>query len=153
MYSTFELWLTGIVGLAIGGAIGYFAPRYLQRQSPNGSATEAELQALRASHESYRHDVAAHFSKTAQLLEQLIGDYRDVHNHLAHGAETLCEDQPVTALKRLPDDRLAEQQVPTLVEAPRDYAPKIAQGSKNILDEDFGIEKIKRAAIPEPPRY
>lgn len=153
MHSTFELWLVGLIGAAVGGAIGYWLPRYLQSTSTGGREAEAELNALRERHEAYRQDVAAHFNKTAELLDQLIGNYRDVHNHLAHGAETLCENEAVKLLKRLPDDRLIEQRVSVLMEAPRDYAPKIAPGAKSVLDEDFGIEKIQRTPVPEPPRY
>lgn len=153
MHSTFELWLVGIIGLAVGGALGYLAPRYLRKSADADRGAEAELEALRERHAAYRRDVAAHFNKTAELLDQLIGNYRDVHNHLAQSAETLCEHEAVTLLKRLPDDRLIEQQVPGVFEAPRDYAPKATHGGKNILDEDFGIEKIHRAAVPEPPRY
>lgn len=154
MYSTFELWLIGLVGVAVGGALGYWLPRYLQTGKKSGGRdAEAELIALRERHEAYRHEVAAHFNKTAELLDQLMGNYRDVHNHLAQGAETLCENEPVKLLKRLPDDRVLERQVSALMEAPRDYAPKVPQGGKSVLAEDFGIEKIQRAAVPEPPRY
>ncbi len=153
VHSTFELWLIGVIGIAVGGALGYWLPRYLKTTQAGGRETESELNALRERHETYRKDVAAHFNKTAELLDQLIGNYRDVHNHLANGAETLCENEAVKLLKRLPDDRLIEQQVSVLMEPPRDYVPKVAQGGKSVLDEDFGIEKIQRTAVPEPPRY
>ena len=153
MHSSFELWLMAGIALITGGAIGYFAPRYLKTDSNTNRALEEELQAQRDKHEAYREEVATHFGKTAELLAQLLGNYRDVHNHLAHGAEILCENANIKRLQPLPDDRLIEQQVSTSVEAPRDYAPKTATGGKSVLDEDFGIEKIYREPTPEPPRY
>jgi uncharacterized membrane-anchored protein YhcB (DUF1043 family) len=147
------LWLVAFIAAALGGALGYWLPRYLQRNTASGREAEAELEALRERHAVYRRDVATHFNQTAELLEKLIGNYRDVHNHLADGAETLCENETIKLVKRLPDDRLIEQQVSVLTEAPRDYAPKIVAGGKSVLDEDFGIEKIRGAAVPEPPRY
>jgi uncharacterized membrane-anchored protein YhcB (DUF1043 family) len=153
VHSTFELWLIGLIGVSLGGALGYWLPRFMKSAPLSGRETEAELEALRERHATYRNDVANHFNQTAELLDKLIGNYRDVHNHLADGAETLCEDETIKLVKRLPDDRILEQRVSLLTEAPRDYAPKITTGTKSVLDEDFGIEKIRRAAVPEPPRY
>ena len=155
MHSTFDLWLVGVIALAVGGAIGFFVPHINKaaRSGNNRQSMEDELQALRDRHDSYRHDVAAHFDKTAELLSQLLGNYRDVHNHLANGAEHLCPNEQIRRLQQLPDERLIEQQVPGSVEAPRDYAPRATAGGKGVLDEDFGIEKIFRETTPEPPRY
>ena len=153
MHSSFELGLIAVVALAAGGLIGYFLPRYLKLAALPQNALEEELNALKTQHETYRHDVANHFGKTAELLEQLINNYREVHNHLAYGAEELCQNETVKLLKPLPESRVLEQQIQTLMEAPRDYAPKAVVGGKSVLDEDFGIEKIHRATTPEPPRY
>jgi len=153
VHSSFELWLVGFVALAAGVATGYLLPRYLKLAALPKNALEEELDALKTKHETYRHDVANHFGKTAELLEQLIGNYREVHNHLAYGAEELCQNEAVKLLKPLPESRTLEQQIPKLMEAPRDYAPKTILGGKSVLDEDFGIEKIHRATTPEPPRY
>lgn len=155
MHSTPEMWFVAIVALAVGGAIGFFLPHSsrIPRAPGARSAAEEELEAMRDRHENYRRDVEMHFDKTAELLGQLLGNYREVHNHLAHGAECLCPDANIRRLQNLPDERLIEQQVAPTLEAPRDYAPRAASGGKGVLDEDFGIEKIRREMAPEPPRY
>jgi uncharacterized membrane-anchored protein YhcB (DUF1043 family) len=149
------MWFVAIIALVAGGVVGFFLPRSSGMLKARGSqqTTNEELEALRDRNASYQREVAAHFDKTAELLGQLLGNYRDVHNHLAQGAERLCADADIRRLQNLPDERLIEQQIPSTLEAPRDYAPKVAAGGKGVLDEDFGIEKIHREATPEPPRY
>ena len=153
VHSTLVLWLIAGLSLATGGVIGFFTPRFLKGNNDSNHALEEELQNLRDRHDNYRHDVANHFNKTAELLSQLLGNYREVHNHLAAGADALCANASIKRLQPLSDDRLIEQQLTTTLEVPRDYAPRPAAGGKGILDEDFGIEKIQREHPPEPPRY
>lgn len=154
VHSTFELWLIAGLALAAGIAAGYWAPRQFKGGIPsNARALEDELAALREKHQAYRHEVASHFDKSAELLAQLMHDYREIHNHLAHGGAALCENENIKLLKLLPDERMIEQQVSALAEPPRDYAPKQQTNGKSVLDEDFGIEKVRREPTPEPPRY
>ncbi len=154
MHSTFELWLTAGFALAVGVAAGYWAPRLLKKGTPSSQRALAdELAALQENHLAYRHEVASHFDKSAELLAQLMHDYRNVHNHFAHSGTALCPNENIKLLKPMPEERVTEQQVSALAEPPRDYAPKQQNNGKSVLDEDFGIEKIRREPTPEPPRY
>ena len=75
--------LSGIIGLILGCLIGIWLER---RKMP-------DVEALKAEHASYRQDVETHFEKTAQLAHQMADNYRNMYQHLAQGAVTLCEQK------------------------------------------------------------
>src|SRR5262247_742241 len=100
-----ETWFT--VGLVIGAIVmfsgGLGLGLYLGRRR-QGEARRREAEALegalRQSQEELRHyqaQVTHHFTQTADLLQTLTADYRVVYEHLATGAQALCDGQ-VTAL-------------------------------------------------------
>lgn len=147
MYSMFEVGLIAVIALFAGIAVGYLL---LRRLGPRGNPAHEELRRLREEQQHYRHQVTQHFSTTAEMLGQLASSYREVHNHLAHGAQTLCDAEAAHAMKSLPDDRLDDRpDEPSLaVEPPRDYA---LQGeSFDTGDEDLREPPPGRG---EPPRY
>lgn len=57
-------------------------------------AREAEdrLQLAEDEMNRYRHEVSEHFGQTSQLLRDLTLQYRNVYEHLAEGARTLCPE-------------------------------------------------------------
>lgn len=153
MYSTIQVWIFTLFGTGIGAAIGYFLYQRLHPTPQRNRELEQQLHTLQEEHRHYRYDVNAHFNKTADLLSHLAASYRDVHNHLAHGAIDLCDPGAVKLLKMLPEQApVLEEQPSSAIEPPRDYALKSPYG-KGVLDEDFGIEKKRAHILPEPPRY
>lgn len=155
MYSSQEVWLIAVAALLVGAAVGYFLHRYLRPGAAPQQTTQTQLHNLQEEYRQYRQAVTHHFGKTADLVGQLAHAYRDVHNHLARGAQDLCDDPAAVALKTLPEDALIvapQKQQGTLIEPPRDYAPRAGNGDKGVLDEDFGLEKLRRDHTPEPPR-
>lgn len=153
MYSTAQVWLFFLLGTGVGVAIGYFLNRYLHPAPRRNRELEEQLHALQEQQKHYRYDVNSHFDKTADLLSHLAVSYREVHNHLARGALNLCDSGAVRTLRILPESSpLLEDQQPAFVEQPRDYALK-SPHEKGMLAEDFGLEKKREHALPEPPRY
>lgn len=75
--------LSGILGLLLGCLIGMWLER---RKLP-------DLEALKAEHATYRQNVETHFETTAQLAHQMADNYRNMYQHLAQGAVTLCEQK------------------------------------------------------------
>ena len=154
MYSTTEVWIIALLGIAAGLALGYFLNRHLHPTPRRNRELEQQLHALQEQQKNYRYDVNAHFNKTADLLSHLANSYREVHNHLARGAVDLCDPGAVRLLKMLPEQTpVLDEHQQSAVEPPRDYALK-SPFEKGVLDEDFGLEKAARAHhLPEPPRY
>lgn len=153
MYSSIEVWVFTLLGTGVGAALGYFLNQHLHPTPRRNRELEEQLQALQEQHKHYRYDINAHFNKTADLLSNLAASYREVHNHLTRGALDLCDPGAVRTLKMLPESTpVLEEQQPTFLEPPRDYALRSAN-EKGMLAEDFGLEKKHAPTIPEPPRY
>jgi len=99
----------------------------------------------------YEDEVVEHFTETAKLLNTLTESYRDVHNHLAKGAATLCQGAGPVSLERLEDGRKSAEIPADLahVQPPLDYAPKTSPGEKGMLNEEFGLERKSVKATAE----
>tara|TARA_R110000823_G_scaffold91174_3_gene201106 strand:- start:24092 stop:24577 length:486 start_codon:yes stop_codon:yes gene_type:complete len=132
-----------LAGLALGVLIG-------RRTSSSGQKyreVERKLDQVLQDKKRYEDDVVEHFTETAQLLNSLTDSYRQVHNHLAKGASTLCQGEGPVALDHLTNNRDPEDIPADLVpiRPPLDYAPKSSPDEKGMLNEEFGIERQSSA--------
>ena len=145
MYSL-ELVLTAALGSVIAGIIlGLFIA---QRTSTSNNAQrqlEEQLSEMKEQQDHYQQEVSEHFMETAQLLNQLTNSYRDVHNHLAKGAQKLAGDSVGESLKALPEDKQSAPSTKTaesMLTPPLDYAPRTPD-QPGMLNEEFGIKKSR----------
>ena len=145
MFNISTLLLTGIVGLIIGVAVGIFYSRRFTAVSIQHKETEQHLSELQQQQTEYQHEVTEHFSDTAKLLSSLAESYRDVHNHLANGADKLTKgDLPADTIPRLPESNFNAtegDESPDSISQPLDYAPKNSPHEPGMLNEEFGLEK------------
>ncbi len=155
---------TGTLILAIiaSGLIGIVAGAALHKQfGHSGSQTRrlsAELEEAQEKGEKYRQEVADHFSETAGLLNNLTQQYRDIHQHLASGADELCRNDDGQSLLTgvpieldMPARNAATEDLPNphAQQPPLDYAPKDDASSTGVLSEEFGLDKIAPEAEPK----
>jgi len=125
--------------------------------SPQGQKNrelESKLDQALQDKKSYEDDVVEHFSDTAVLLNKLTESYRDVHNQLALGASSLCQGQGPVSLEKIGADGTSSEIPGHLadVQAPLDYAPKSSPNETGMLNEEFGLERVKsEAASTELP--
>ena len=166
-----SVWIIGIVTLAAGALIGYL----MGRSSDNSGQQKLVDQLNEAQQElsEYKGQVNGHFEKTAELVNNLTESYREVHQHLAQGSESLCKGAHSPAqLDNNTQPKIAEltdteqeEQIPTVtdeitpapeepeaIEPPRDYAPK-SPDEEGTLSEKFGLKKEQDANEEEdiPP--
>ena len=98
------LMLLGVLGsLGAGLALGY-----LWRAGVGDSQHEelqAELAETRRQLESYQQRVTEHFGTTAELFNTVTAGYRAMYEHLAKGADDLCEDFPAERQLEAPPQR------------------------------------------------
>jgi uncharacterized protein len=90
---TTSIWATGILSFALGlilGCIGTYL--FLGRYSQTANLRE-ELDELREKFSDYRDQVTQHFMRTSELVQEMTQSYRAVYEHLATGAQELCEGE------------------------------------------------------------
>ena len=147
----------GALLLLLGIGLGMLLGRRTSPAALKQREAERRLDQLLQDKQAYEDEVVEHFTDTAKLLNQLTEQYRDVHNHLARGADRLCHGRGPVALGQLGDPADSSEIPPQLadVRPPLDYAPKASPDAKGMLAEEFGIER-KKSAAPEqdvnPPR-
>jgi len=143
-----NLILAAIAALVVGIVIGVLFGRSGQGQTLRQRRAEQQIDELRSEFTRYQAQVNEHFMESAHLLRRFNDAYRDVNQHMARGANRLCNDedwmeelQQETSGKRLEEVR---ENAPA--EPPRDYAPKKDPEAKGTLAEDFGLDEERKAS-------
>ena len=143
VYSLEMLLSVAFAMLLIGAAIGAFVALRIGASQQTQRQLESQLEELQQQTEAYQHEVTEHFNETAELLNQLTASYRDVHNHLAKGAQTLATEgnlrAPITLLST--ETEPAPVRNPDSLTPPLDYAPKSKGDAPGVLNEAFGLDK------------
>lgn len=156
-----NIWIIGIGALVIGALIGYLLGR------SGGTTDEQEqLSEVKQELEDYKSKVANHFEETADLVNKMTESYRGVYQQLATGAQVLCDADTArsiessmtpqlsapkeveveaeseivetAAVAEKPTKKAEDADKETLVEPPRDYAPKHAD-QEGTLSESYGL--------------
>lgn len=150
-YSQTILILAGVglfvLGLALGALLGRRSAPAAKRQRE----AELKMDQMLQDKKAYEDEVVEHFTETATLLNNLTERYRDVHNHLAKGASTLCQGRGPVSLDRL-EDKQDDSEIPAHladIRPPLDYAPKTSPEEKGMLNEEFGIDRNQPAEPAE----
>jgi uncharacterized membrane-anchored protein YhcB (DUF1043 family) len=93
---TTSIWATGILSFALGLVLGCICTYlFLGRHSQTAHLRE-ELGELREKFSDYRDHVSQHFTRTSELVQEMTQSYRAVYEHLATGAQELCEGEVET---------------------------------------------------------
>jgi uncharacterized membrane-anchored protein YhcB (DUF1043 family) len=157
VYSLNIVLMSGGVLLLVGLGLGALLGRSMSAQGQKNRELENRLDLALRDKEAYEDEVHEHFSNTAGLLNSLTESYREVHNHLAMGAATLCQDIGPISLEKIsagpPGDEIPANLAD--IQAPLDYAPKSSPNETGMLNEEFGLERVKpeSIAIDEPSRH
>lgn len=152
MYSLTILIIAAVAALAIGLGLGLLLGRSSSAAGQKHREVERKLDQVLQDKKAYEDEVVEHFSDTARLLNNLTESYRDVHNHLATGASTLCQGMGPVPLDRLESPRESNEIPSHLadIQPPLDYAPKTSPDEKGMLNEEFGLDRRPGEPEPEP---
>ncbi|MBL1277542.1 MAG: DUF1043 family protein [Ectothiorhodospiraceae bacterium] len=96
--------MSSAIIFVVGGGIGYFTAR--QIKDKHTLQLEEDLQTAQSSLKDYQGNVNRHFLKTSLLFNKLTDNYREVYEHLATGAQSLCNEKPDTAALNLPEAKI-----------------------------------------------
>ena len=101
--STNIIWFACILALIVGSVIGIIASTIFSKSRQTiVRQLEKSLKEIEQEFADYRKKVSHHFNTTAQLTHNLTQNYRDIYQHLADGADKLCDDNAVHS--QLTDD-------------------------------------------------
>lgn len=149
-YSLNILIIAGVALFVLGLGLGLLIGRRTSPSARHQRETELKLDQVLQDKKAYEDEVVEHFTDTAKLLNNLTERYRDVHNHLAKGASSLCQGRGPVPLERLEDSEGSD--IPgdlADIRPPLDYAPKSSPSEKGMLNEEFGIDRQKAAKASE----
>ena len=108
------------------GLMARFGNRKLRQQQ----ALQYELEKNKAELEEYREELVSHFARSAELLDNMADDYRQIYQHMAKSSSNLLpgmspENNPFR--NRLAESEAGNDQAP--VQMPRDYS----EGASGLL--------------------
>jgi len=142
----------GAVGfLAVGAGLGY----WLAQLRTRGETARADE--VRQEFEEYQRKVTQHFGQTAEHFRAIGREYRDLYEHMASGADSLCDrDAAEVKLSFAPKailESIAEEQPEPA--APRDFAAgedaaadTPEEAAPQVAEE--AVEAEPKEAQPEP---
>jgi uncharacterized membrane-anchored protein YhcB (DUF1043 family) len=146
-------WFFWLVLLLLGLGIGFLLGRNNNSDLKRQHQLSEQLQTAHTEMAEYKEQVNLHFADTAAAVNQLTDSYRNVHEQLAKGAQSLCDD-PDTASSLLSiagptKNTIEHQPEPTAtIRPPMDYAPSSAAKEHGTLDERYGLKPKPEAVNP-----
>ncbi|MBI6549213.1 Z-ring associated protein ZapG [Xenorhabdus lircayensis] len=88
-------WEYALIGLIIGFIVGALAVRFGSSKLRQQNALQAELEKNRAELEEYRKELVSHFAHSAELLDNMARDYRQLYQHMAKSSNELMPNMPI----------------------------------------------------------
>ena len=88
------VWVYALIGLVVGLIIGALAMRYGNSTLRQQDAIKAELDTKKEELDTYRNELVSHFARSAELLDNMAKDYRQLYQHMAKSSNELMPDMP-----------------------------------------------------------
>jgi uncharacterized membrane-anchored protein YhcB (DUF1043 family) len=101
-----SLWAVGILSFSLGTIFGCIGAYLILGRHNQTARLQEELREMRERFSDYRDQVSRHFMRTSELVQEMTQSYRAVYEHLATGAQELCEDEADTPGLGAPEENL-----------------------------------------------
>lgn len=88
-------WEYALIGLVVGIIIGAVAMRFGNRTLRQQQVLQSELEKSKTELETYRQELVGHFAHSAELLDNMAKDYRQLYQHMAKSSSSLLPDLPM----------------------------------------------------------
>jgi uncharacterized protein len=129
----FMTWEYALIGLVVGIIIGAVAMRFGNRKLRQQQALQYELEKNKAELDEYREELVSHFARSAELLDTMAHDYRQLYQHMAKSSSSLLPE--LSAEANPFRNRLAESEA----RAFSGLKPATNHKKGSIFDPDFSI--------------
>jgi len=83
--------VNGLIFVISVCVIAFFIGRLTSKEREDKKRLEIELEESREELKNYRSEVTSHFQETAHKFNALTENYRNIYEHLARGAQSLCD--------------------------------------------------------------
>ena len=116
-------WEYGLIGLVIGIIVGAVVMRFGNKKLREQRSMQYELEKSKAELADYREELTNHFARSAELLDNMAHDYRQLYQHMAKGSNDLLPNLPGEknpCAYQLTEAEADNDQAP--VQMPRDYS-------------------------------
>ena len=117
MSETILIVLGAIGFLAAGGVLGFWVAQARMRSKA------ARVEEVQEQFDDYRREVTQHFGRTAEHFKAIGREYRELYEHMASGADSLCEreagDMKLSFAPKAILESITEEQE---TQVPRDFA-------------------------------
>jgi len=107
--------LVAIFSLVLGVVCGLLFGRATNAPYQEAQELKDTLNQVQSEFDTYKSEVTQHFTKTAELVNAMTDNYRNVHTHLAGGAQTLCSG--ALQLESMNDKEALEAQAEEVAES------------------------------------
>ncbi|WP_118985575.1 Z-ring associated protein ZapG [Photorhabdus sp. CRCIA-P01] len=117
-------WEYTLIGLVVGFAIGALVMRFGNTKLRQQKALQTELENNKSELEEYRKELVGHFARSAELLDNMARDYRQLYQHMAKSSHELMPNMPAQENPfnyRLTESEADNDQSPVKM-PPRDYS-------------------------------
>ncbi len=93
----------GAIGFLLGTGVGFLVAYLVVFRDERAGRLREELARMKAQFEAYQGKVDDHFVKSSELFQQMTERYREIYQHLASGAQSLCSDRLATQRLTVPE--------------------------------------------------
>lgn len=118
-------WEYALIGLVVGMIIGAIAMRFGNRKLRQQHTLQHELAESKAELDKYHEKLNRYFIRSAELLDNMADDYRQLYQHMVKSSNSLMSNQCIRDSLHLTE--LDNNQLPAEMQ-PRDY-PESSSGS------------------------
>lgn len=138
MFSLTTMLIVGATAFIIGCLLSLLLTKSLSPSEKKSRTLETRLKETEEKLNDYQQEVTDHFAQTAQLVNNLTQNYKEVHEHLAGSALKLAN---VDISRQLLDSGVNDSQTDLGdsekgFQPPKDWAP-----GEGALSEDYGLDK------------
>lgn len=138
MFSLTTMLIVGATAFIIGCLLSLLLTKSLSPSEKKSRTLETRLKETEEKLNDYQQEVTDHFAQTAQLVNNLTQNYKEVHEHLAGSALKLAN---VDISRQLLDSGVNDSQTDLGdsekgFQPPKDWAP-----GEGALSEGYGLDK------------
>lgn len=132
-------WVLALTTLVLGLMAGFFLASSSDRNKRRADELQDQLDSVSAELDEYRGQVTKHFVRTAELVDALAANSREIYNHLAEGSQSLCDANAI---------KLSQTEQPKL--QPDSESTSQAAASVVVTDTRLNITKEHEAEKQQP---